>query len=512
MEDDQNKENEQDKKEEEPLPEINNKLENKNEEHKVEESKEENNKEELIDNKEIIIENNKENKIEESNINKIIENKEEQMENNENNNEPNKEINENIDDNNLLKISKIYIDKTSEFNGKTLYHIKGDFIPNESQVIRRYRDFDTLHLKLIKNWPGIIIPPIAQKKYFSSSTDQKVVNERIYQLENFLKISSGTPYLLEDEEFQLFLDPKITDSDNYQNLMKKIPDYSLKKISENYTKYFSEYKDLKKEEINEEKIQFFLDYTNLFIEKFNEYKKQVVQFGDIPKNKIYRETRIIKHFIEFEKFGITNVINNDLSLLYFFNNNSALVEDQVRYDKTVNQPYLFLSCWIRLKELELLSLKDKINEFKELWNKRITYNNKLKELNQKVKDINDGKVGFFEKIFVKGDTQKLKEKYANELKAHQEDTESINNIVTILSDYFSVEFYKYFQYLTHNFYNVVKSFASIQKENSILAMDLWLKVKNEKEDDSQKLNDIFNDKDNKDNMQNKEEIIEKKDN
>ena len=35
---------------------------------------------------------------------------------------------------------------------------------------------------------------------------------------------------------------------------------------------------------------------------------------------------------------------------------------------------------------------------------------------------------------------------------------------------------------------MVKTFASIQKENSILAMDIWLKVKNGKEDD-EKLND-----------------------
>ena len=35
---------------------------------------------------------------------------------------------------------------------------------------------------------------------------------------------------------------------------------------------------------------------------------------------------------------------------------------------------------------------------------------------------------------------------------------------------------------------MVKTFDSIQKENSILAMDIWLKVKNGKEDD-EKLND-----------------------
>ena len=485
LEGDENKEYEQDNKEEEIVQEINNSNENNinNEEQKAEE-----NKEEIIENN--IIEENKnipekinnEIKIEESNDNVIKENDNINIE----------EKKENIEDNNLLKISKIFIDKTSELNGKSLYHIKGDFIQKDSQIIRRYRDFDALHLKLVKNWPGIIIPPIAQKKYFSSSTDQKVVDERIYQLENFLKMSSQKPYLLSTEEFKLFLNDKITDSDNFQNLLKKMPDYTLKQISENYTKYFSEYKELKKEDIN---IDLFLEYSNVFINKFNEYKNQVVAFGDISKNKIFRETRIIKHFIEFEKYAMANYVNNDLSYLYFFNNQSSLLENKVRYDKFVNQPYLFLSCWIRLKELELISLKDKLNEYKALCSKKNTYNNKLKDLNQKLKDINDGKVGFFEKIFVKGDIQKLKEKYSSELKTHSEETEYINNIVNILSDYLSVEFYKYFEYLTQNFYNVVKTFASIQKENSTLAMDIWLKVKNEKEEDFDYMNEIFSDKD-----------------
>ena len=179
LEGDENKEYEQDNKEEEIVQEINNSNENNinNEEQKAEE-----NKEEIIENN--IIEENKnipekinnEIKIEESNDNVIKENDNINIE----------EKKENIEDNNLLKISKIFIDKTSELNGKSLYHIKGDFIQKDSQIIRRYRDFDALHLKLVKNWPGIIIPPIAQKKYFSSSTDQKVVDERIYQLENFL--------------------------------------------------------------------------------------------------------------------------------------------------------------------------------------------------------------------------------------------------------------------------------------------------------------------------------------
>ena len=170
---------------------------------------------------------------------------------------------------------------------------------------------------------------------------------------------------------------------------------------------------------------------------------------------------------------------------------------------------MLLSCWIRLKELELLSMREKLYEYKTLVSKKISYNNKLKELKQKLQDVSVGKVGFFEKIF-KGDANKLKEKYEVELKNHTSETEYVNNIVEILSDYISVEFYKYFKNLSQNFYHIVRNFSSTQRENSILAMDLWLKVKNNKEDDNQKINEIFKEKEEME--KNNDNNIEKKDN
>ena len=130
-------------------------------------------------------------------------------------------------------------------------------------------------------------------------------------------------------------------------------------------------------------------------------------------------------------------------------------------------------------------------------------------MKQKLQDVSIGKVWFFEKIF-KGDANKLKEKYEVELKNHTSETEYINNIVEILSDYISVEFYKYFKNLSQNFYHIVRNFSSTQRENSILAMDLWLKVKNNKEDDNQKINEIFKEKEEME--KNNDNNIEKKDN
>ena len=417
-------------------------------------------------------------------------------------------------ENKELKKSKIIIAKTSELNGKTLYHITGDFIPKNTELIRRYRDFDLFYKKLCQNWPCVFIPPIPPKIYFSSSTEKKVIDERTYQLENFLQASSEIDFLSETKELNLFLNHEISNSDVFQFEMKKLLPYNYKQISENYTKYFSNYKSKIKKELSEDRLSIYMGYVTDFIDKLNEYKKQIVVFGDIDKKKIYRESRIITHFTEFEQFGMSNYIGEDLSLLYFYKNQFSLEENKEKYDKLVNHPYLLLSCWIRQKELELLSIKDKLNEYKDLKAKKVSYNNKLKELTQKLNDVNSGKVGFFEKIFVKGDVQKLKEKYEAELKTQTDETNYINNIVELLTDYIGVEFYNQFEKITQGFYQVIKTFASIQKENSVLALDIWLKVKNNKEEDKEKINNILNnnEKEDKEDKDDKDENQENKDN
>ena len=355
-----------------------------------------------------------------------------------------------------LNSKKIYIDKTSELNGKTLYHIKGDFLPDDAQVIRRYRDFDLLCTKLNHNWPCILLPPISKKKLFSN-TDKKVIDERVYQLQNFLQVSSELPFISQSPEYKLFLNKDITNSDAFQAQMKRLAPYNYKTISENYTKYFSGYKPEKNEELNNDKFSMFMGYVNGFIDRISEYKKKLVVFGDIPKVKIYRDSRFIKHFIDFEKKAMTYFVDNDLSFLYFYNNNAALKDSQEKFAQLINHPFLLLSMWIRLKELEILSMKEILNEYKELLDKKKSYNNKVRELQQKLEEAKSGKIGFLDKIFVKGN---VKEKYETELKFQTEQTDYINNIVKIISDYLSVEFYKYFKDLTQNFYYIVRNFFS----------------------------------------------------
>ena len=119
--------------------------------------------------------------------------------------------------------------------------------------------------------------------------------------------------------------------------------------------------------------------------------------------------------------------------------------------------------------------------------------NKAKELTQKLKDVEEGRISLLDKIMLKGDPQVLKEKYKTELEIQNNEVEYINNISIVLNDYLAIEIYKYFDDLKMSFYDVVKKFATVQNENCTLASNLWLKVKCKKreQNENDELNDIM---------------------
>lgn len=368
----------------------------------------------------------------------------------------------------------IYIDKATEIGGKTVYHIKGNMISKEVDFLRRYRDFDLLRSKLVSNWPGIIIPPIPPKKIIGS-LDQRVVDERLYVMEQFLKKVINEKHFMSGEELQHFINDKLPNSELYQASTKKLKTYTLQQISENYTKFFGEYRNRKKGEFTEENITSYTNFINNFRNIINQYKSQLIDIGEIRKNSINRETRTLSFFSKFEKSCIIEYVNNDKSCLFFAKQNTALNESVEKYNKVINNPFLVLSSWIRLKDLELSNIKNTFGEYKTLLNKKKSLESKQKELNQKLKDLDVGKKSFLDKILSK-DTNKLKEKYNGELYVVNNEVNYINNIISKVNDYLSVEVPIYFEDMRKSLYKTIKKFAIMQNENCILASDLWLKV------------------------------------
>ena len=213
----------------------------------------------------------------------------------------------------------------------------------------------------------------------------------------------------------------------------------------------------------------------------------------LDESTLYNDSQMGKNFTDFEKYCMMDFTNNDLSSLFFFNGSASLFDNLKKYKKHINNPYLVLSCWLRLKELELIIIKNKLNEYKTLLAKKTSIESKQNEISQKLEEVKEGRIGFLSKLLSRTDPQTLKENYQKELQTINNEVIYINNIVSLIKDYFSVEVEKYLKNLKNSFYDTIKKFASIQKENCTLASDLWLKVKCKKRDDSENddINDIF---------------------
>ena len=128
----------------------------------------------------------------------------------------------------------------------------------------------------------------------------------------------------------------------------------------------------------------------------------MVDFGEIKKSNIYRESKIATYFKEFEQYCVMDFADNDMSSLFFFNSSSSLFENHNKYKKFTNNPYLVLSCWIRLKELELQSIKNNLSEYKSLISQKTSIENKITGIENIIRDINEKLKGILKKKFNEG--------------------------------------------------------------------------------------------------------------
>lgn len=87
-----------------------------------------------------------------------------------------------------------------------VYRVKGRDHHGEFEVLRRFREFDTLRKVFFARFLGLYVPPIPEKKAVGK-TEGIFVEERQFFLDKFMKEISQLPYLYESEEFQIFLRP-----------------------------------------------------------------------------------------------------------------------------------------------------------------------------------------------------------------------------------------------------------------------------------------------------------------
>lgn len=116
-----------------------------------------------------------------------------------------------------------------------VYTCNGILMRTRFEIYRRYSDFATLRESLCERFPGLYVPPIPGKKVYGN-TKNSFVEERCFLLNMFLKQLSRCPYLVESQEFEIFVRPKTNSLQRELSLLPRMsPENQLARIQTYYS-------------------------------------------------------------------------------------------------------------------------------------------------------------------------------------------------------------------------------------------------------------------------------------
>ena len=90
-----------------------------------------------------------------------------------------------------------------------VYTVIGHDREGKFEIFRRYSDFHSLRELFVDRWSGLYVPPIPSKKTVGKMKDE-FVSERCFLLNLFIRQVARCPYLVESEEFNIFVRPQST--------------------------------------------------------------------------------------------------------------------------------------------------------------------------------------------------------------------------------------------------------------------------------------------------------------
>ena len=260
--------------------------------------------------------------------------------------------------------------------------------------------------------------------------------------------------------------------------INKLAEFSKPQIYENFENNIKPfYSNSKKRDFNNEQYIYCIQYIDNFIDKLNLYKDTCLQLSSDKEIIIDNSCETLQSYENFEKLAVSEFINKDTSKLMFYNStNLKLSQAILDFKKGMKNPYQILGHWIRQKEIELLSMKESLNKYKKMYTEKENISSEITSLETKLNNLNQGKKSFFDTITFK-DPEKLKEKYSKEKEQKEIDLDSLGKMLDILKDYYSFYIYEFFKLLKFSLYDLMKTFANSQLNNSVKYSEFWLLVK-----------------------------------
>ena len=355
------------------------------------------------------------------------------------------------------------------------YKVTGELILEP--IYRRFSDFYSLREKLVERWPGIYIPNLPPKLTVGN-LEKKVIEMRTRVINDFCHKISKFKFLLDSDEFKLFLIRCNDVSKSISNLPKLNYEEILSRYNFAFNNIINKIEDDNEKYIK--KVNDAIPFMKKVILNLKGFKKSIISTEENKEKEINYYYDLMNVFENYEKHSLKEYVNNEEDKLVISNpKNSDTYQKILDIKEQFRNPFTDLASWINDDILDFNAMLDALESI-------INLNNLMDKLSSRLTAIEDEIIKYqnneynFIALWIKWTTVPG---ILSELRQEEKNTKStikaINSLISIASkitldnlEIFKVE--KLQRYHKH-----IKKFAEIQKLNGDIINNLWSYISND---------------------------------
>eukprot|EP00347_Sterkiella_histriomuscorum_P006955 403350798 len=277
-------------------------------------------------------------------------------------------------------------------NKYVAYHIRGEDSLGQFDGQRRYNEFYQFRNILLIRWPGVYVPAIPPKKAVGNK-DVKFIIERRYYLERYLKQLSQLPYLLNSEEFRIFVRPEFTGGNSdVQSQLIKLPKLNYDELGARYIESFGlnelQFKRIAdKQQEYEYKLQEFEGFLKKLVVQYKALRKQIKGLAELQDLTVQNQKQIINVLHKYEEKSLGYYVDNNQQKMIFGDSTNDLYKSLKEMCEKTQNPFASLYYWVKGEILDVQTFQDSIQQryqltvlIQKLSTKKLTQQTELDKL------------------------------------------------------------------------------------------------------------------------------------
>ena len=312
--------------------------------------------------------------------------------------------------------------------------------------------------------------------------EKKVIEMRTRVINDFCHKISKFKFILDSDELQIFLIRCNDVSKAINNLPKLNYEEILFKFNEAFSDIIQEINNKENNEIEKyiKKVNEAIPFMKTILLNLNGFQKSVLATLEHKENEIKYYYYLMNFFENYEKYTLSEYVNNDQNKLIFYNpNNDDTYEKILDIKEKFRNPFIDLASWIEDDILDFKAMLGALESIINLNGLSDKLNARLNAIDDEISKYENNEYNYFTLLIKWKTVDGILLELRNEEIVTKNTIKALNSIIKISSkitldnlEIFKVE--KLQRYHKH-----IKKFAEVQKSNGDIINKLWSYISND---------------------------------